>query len=121
MRPSYNFMICCPWQLKPKLEGHVPTATLDLDRKVCDFTVRYSRTTSLTAQQNVFQKQVVQSNAIIHASMRIFHIIGKKMKPFSDGEYNKECLMAAVEKIAPDKMKDFKISFKSVSICFIKL
>jgi len=63
--------------------------------------------TSLTAQQNVFQKQEAQSNAIVHASLRISHIIGKKMKPFSDGEYIKECMMAAVEEIAPDKIKAF--------------
>ena len=63
--------------------------------------------TSLIAEQNVFQKQAAQLNAIVYASMRISHVIGKKMKPFSGGEYIKECLMAAVEEIAPDKIKAF--------------
>ena len=53
------------------------------------------------SQQKVFQKQMAQSNSVVQASMRISHIIAKKMKPFSDGEYIKECLLAAVEVIMP--------------------
>lgn len=62
---------------------------------------------ALSAQQNVFVKQIAQSNAIVSASMRISHIIAKKMKPFSDGDFIKECVIAAVEEICPEKVKPF--------------
>ena len=29
------------------------------------------------------------------------------MKPFSDGEFVKDCLLAAVEELAPTQVKDF--------------
>ena len=66
----------------------------------------------LNAQQNVFQRPTGEATAIVNASMRISHIIATKMKPFTDGEYIKECLLAAAEEIAPKKSK---ISVKSVS------
>ena len=61
----------------------------------------------LNAQQNVFQRPTGEATAVVNASMRISHIIAKKMKPFTDGEYIKECLLAAAEEIAPKKVKDF--------------
>ena len=61
----------------------------------------------LNAQQNVFQRATGEATAVVNASMRISHIIAKQMKPFTDGEYIKECLLAAAEEIAPKKVKDF--------------
>ena len=61
----------------------------------------------LTVEQNIFHKKTIQSNAIVNASMRISHIIGKNMKPFSDGQYIKECLVAVAEEIIPKKVKIF--------------
>lgn len=57
----------------------------------------------MALQQNVFYQQAVQSNDIVCASMRISQIIGKKMKPFTNSEYIKECLNAAVKEISPEK------------------
>ena len=61
----------------------------------------------LNAQQNVFQRPTGEATAVVNASMRISHTIAQKMKPFTDGEYIKECLLAAAEEIAPKKVKDF--------------
>ncbi|XP_055388131.1 general transcription factor II-I repeat domain-containing protein 2-like [Condylostylus longicornis] len=57
---------------------------------------------NLGAQQSFLRKQHVQSNAIVSASIKISYIIAKKMKPFADGDYIKECLVAAVEEICPE-------------------
>ena len=69
----------------------------------------------LNAQQNLFQRPTGEATAVVNASM---HIIAKKMKPFTDGEYIKECLLAAAEEIAPKKVKDFSqisLSHQTVS------
>ena len=63
---------------------------------------------NLQAQQNVFQKPASEDKAIVNVSLRICQIIAKKMKPFSDGEFVKDCLLAAVEELAPTKVKDFR-------------
>ena len=68
---------------------------------------------NLQAQQNVFQKAASEDKAIVNASLCISQIIAKKMKPFSDGEFVKDCLLAAVEELAPTKVKDFRKSFPS--------
>ena len=62
---------------------------------------------NLQAQQNVFQKAASEDKAIVNASLRISQIIAKKMKPFLDGEFVKDCLLAAVEELAPTQVKDF--------------
>jgi len=62
---------------------------------------------NLTTQQNIFHKQNVQSIAIVSASLRISYIIAQKMKPFMDGDYIKECLIAAVKEICPEKVNLF--------------
>ena len=39
------------------------------------------------------------------------------MKPFSDGEFVKDCLLAAVEELAPNKVKDYeKISLSRQTV-----
>ena len=63
---------------------------------------------NLQAQQNVFQKAASEDKAIVNASLRISQIIANKMKSFSDGEFVKDCLLAAVEELASTKVKDFR-------------
>ena len=62
---------------------------------------------NLQSQQNIFQKAASEDKTIVNASLRISQIIAKKIKPFSDGEFVKDCLLAAVEEVAPTKVKDF--------------
>ena len=63
---------------------------------------------NLQSQQNIFQKAASEDKTIVNASLQISQIIAKKMKPFSDGEFVKDCLPAAVEEVAPTKVKDFQ-------------
>ncbi|GFW00769.1 uncharacterized protein TNCV_2305421 [Trichonephila clavipes] len=62
---------------------------------------------NLTSQQYRFHKQTAQSNGIVSASFRVSYIIAKNMKPFRDGNYIKDCLIAAVEEICPEKLDLF--------------
>ncbi|GFV82641.1 uncharacterized protein TNCV_1618701 [Trichonephila clavipes] len=62
---------------------------------------------NLTSQQYIFHKQTAQSNGIVSASFRVSHIIAKNMKPFTDGNYIKDSLIAAVEEICTEKLDLF--------------
>lgn len=44
----------------------------------------------------------------MHASYVVSELIAKKLKPHSDGEFVKECLVATAELLVPDKVQLFK-------------
>jgi len=71
----------------------------------------------LNYQQNVYRRPTYEANAIVNASLRISQIIAIKMKAFSDGEYIKECLLAAVEEICGKKGQQFLENQCLISSC----
>uniref|UniRef100_A0A8C1LT94 Uncharacterized protein n=1 Tax=Cyprinus carpio TaxID=7962 RepID=A0A8C1LT94_CYPCA len=60
----------------------------------------------------IFFLQTCPFRAEIHTSFVVSELIAKKLRPHSEGEFVKECLVAAAELLAPDKLKLFQsISF----------
>ncbi|GFX50775.1 general transcription factor II-I repeat domain-containing protein 2 [Trichonephila clavipes] len=62
---------------------------------------------NLTSQQYIFHKQTAQPNGIVSVSFQVYNISAKYMKPFTDGNYIKDCLIAVVEEICPEKLDLF--------------
>lgn len=72
----------------------------------------------LKNQQNRLKSLLHSSSDIIKSSYSVASIIAKKMKPFSDGEFVKECLNAVIKDVLPDKSKMFSnISLSRQTIC----
>jgi hypothetical protein len=74
----------------------------------------------LQRQQNIFTVSTKSNDAAVHASFAISQIIAKKSKPFTDGEYVKECIMKAAEILCPEKQQLFKtisLSLNTVADC----
>ena len=61
----------------------------------------------LENQCSIFQKQNTESEKNTQASYEVAKLIAKNMKPFTDGDFVKDCLMAVVEVICPEKKKLF--------------
>ena len=59
----------------------------------------------LEKQCSIFQKQNIESEKNTQASYEVAKLIAKNMKPFTDGDFVKDCLMAVVEVICPEKKK----------------
>ncbi|CAG5021719.1 unnamed protein product [Parnassius apollo] len=57
----------------------------------------------LKSQLSLFTKANTKQESAALASFRVALEIGKRGKPFTDGEMVKECLIAVVEKICPKK------------------
>ena len=57
----------------------------------------------LEKQCSIFQKQNTESEKNTQASYEVAKLIAKNMKPFTDGDFVKDCLMAVVEVICPEK------------------
>ena len=62
----------------------------------------------LNAQQTALQKYCKTDNDIIQTSYEISELIAKKLKPHIEGEFVKECIVAAAKLIAPEKVAVFE-------------
>jgi len=71
----------------------------------------------LNSQQNIFKKQISQNKSIVRASYVVSQIISKNNRPFTDAEFIKNCMLAVVDEICPDKKKDFEDISLSARTC----
>ncbi|UYV73788.1 hypothetical protein LAZ67_11000925 [Cordylochernes scorpioides] len=63
-------------------------------------------------QQFMFTKVSQESEAAVHASYVLSEMIAKHSKPFTEGDFIKECLIKAAEIVCPGSVKTFQtISF----------
>ncbi|CAK6436213.1 unnamed protein product [Pipistrellus nathusii] len=67
---------------------------------------------SLELQQAAFTKPGCDRDNVIQTSYVVSELIAKKLRPHVEGEFVKECMVAAAELLAPDKVK----LFQSVSL-----
>ena len=58
----------------------------------------------MESQQNIFHHAKNISENATFASYEVAHLIAKHGKPFSDGEFVKECLMKVVGRVNSEKM-----------------
>ncbi|KAI6651126.1 General transcription factor II-I repeat domain-containing protein 2-like [Oopsacas minuta] len=63
---------------------------------------------SLTEQQSEILQHTSELKNTTRASFAVSELIGKRMKPFTDGEFVKECLLNVVDIICPEKRDLFE-------------
>lgn len=68
----------------------------------------------LTAQQRFFTRARDSNENATKASCEVATLRAKHCKPFSDGEFIKDCVMKIVEKICPAKKQEF------ANICLVR-
>jgi hypothetical protein len=61
----------------------------------------------LNAQQNIFRKANNESVCAVKASYVVAELIAKAKKPFSEGEFVKECMLKVADVLCPDKKQLF--------------
>lgn len=66
----------------------------------------------LTNQQNIFKKPMLKTQAITTASFKASYLLAKKCKPFSDGEFLKQCFLD----ISDSLFNDFKNKSEIVAV-----
>ena len=71
----------------------------------------------LQRQQDSFQKQNIENEANMKVSYIISEKIALKSKPFTDGQFIKECMEAAAEVLCPSQKQLFsKVSLSGVTV-----
>nr|CAI5833566.1 unnamed protein product [Callosobruchus analis] len=76
----------------------------------------------LKSQQPSFTKLKTEQEAATRASFRVAFEIAKRGKPFTDGEMIKECIIAVVEEMCPEKVNLLKTAancLKNFLICIV--
>ncbi|KAI6655305.1 General transcription factor II-I repeat domain-containing protein 2 [Oopsacas minuta] len=72
---------------------------------------------SISKQQMTFTKINENSKKATKVSLAISHPIAKNMKPFSDGQFVKECIMTAVDLLCPEEKNVFaNVSLSSSTV-----
>ena len=67
---------------------------------------------TLQKTTSFFRKQTAEADKIVRASYDVSRILARRMKPFSDGDFIKECLVAVVDSVCPVQ----RSVFESVSL-----
>lgn len=60
---------------------------------------------SLDSQQAAFTRPHCDRDTVIQTSYVVSKLIAKKLRPHVEGEFVKECMVAATKLLAPDKLK----------------
>ena len=64
-------------------------------------------TANLDRQQNIFKKQNTEIEKNTKTSYIVSYLITKKMKPFTEGKFIKECMISVVREVCPEKKRCF--------------
>ncbi|XP_050700545.1 general transcription factor II-I repeat domain-containing protein 2-like [Eriocheir sinensis] len=59
-----------------------------------------------------FPKGTVEADKVTRASYEVSRLLARRMKPFTDGDYIKECLVAVVDSVCPEQ----RYAFESVNL-----
>ena len=57
---------------------------------------------NLQKTTSFFRKQTAEADKIVRASYAVSRILARWMKPFSDGDFIKECHVAVVDSVCPE-------------------
>ena len=57
---------------------------------------------NLEKTTSLFRKQTAEADKVTRASYEVSRLLARRMKPFSDGEFIKECLVAASDSVCPE-------------------
>ena len=57
----------------------------------------------LEEQTNFFKKKQEESESVTKAALVVSSLIAKRMKPFTDAEFIKECTLAIINEVCPEK------------------
>lgn len=63
---------------------------------------------SFSSQASCFQKQASQLDSCVEVSFGVAEIIAKGGRPFTDGDFVKQCLLLASEKLCPEAKNKFQ-------------
>ncbi|XP_076041934.1 general transcription factor II-I repeat domain-containing protein 2-like [Oratosquilla oratoria] len=63
---------------------------------------------NLQKQTSLFRKQNAEAEKVTRASYEVSYILDRRMKPFAEGDFIKECLLAVVDSVCPEQCSAFE-------------
>ena len=99
------------WETEHKSSKYSKMSAAERKDAVAGMSGNLEKTTSL------FRKQTAEADKVTRASYEVSRLLARRMKPFSDGEFIKECLVAASDSVCPEQRSTFeKVSLSSRTV-----
>ncbi|KAG0714799.1 General transcription factor II-I repeat domain-containing protein 2 [Chionoecetes opilio] len=66
----------------------------------------------------LFRKQTTKADKVTRASYEVSRFLARRMKPFTDGDFIKECIMVVIDSLCPEKRSAFEsVSLSPRTVC----
>ncbi|KAG0715324.1 General transcription factor II-I repeat domain-containing protein 2 [Chionoecetes opilio] len=73
---------------------------------------------NLQKSTSLFRKQATEADKVTRASYEVSRILARRMKPFTDGDFIKECIMVVIDSLCPEKSSAFEsVSLSPRTVC----
>ncbi|KAG0717726.1 General transcription factor II-I repeat domain-containing protein 2 [Chionoecetes opilio] len=73
---------------------------------------------NLQKSTSLFRKQTTEADKVTNASYEVSRLLARRMKPFTDGDFIKECIMVVIDSLCPEKRSAFEsVSLSPRTVC----
>ncbi|KAG0729770.1 General transcription factor II-I repeat domain-containing protein 2 [Chionoecetes opilio] len=73
---------------------------------------------NLQKSTSLFRKQTAEADKVTRASYEVSCLLARLMKPFTDGDFIKECIMVVMDSLCPEKRSAFEsVSLSPRTVC----
>ncbi|KAG0716710.1 Cytosolic Fe-S cluster assembly factor NUBP1 [Chionoecetes opilio] len=62
----------------------------------------------LQKSTSLFRQQTAEADKVTRASYEVSRLLARRMKPFTDGDFIKECIMVVIDSLCPEKHSAFE-------------
>ncbi|KAG0712678.1 General transcription factor II-I repeat domain-containing protein 2A [Chionoecetes opilio] len=73
---------------------------------------------NLQKSTSLFRKQTTEADKVTRASYEVSRLLARRMKPFTNGDFIKECIMVVIDSLCPEKRSAFEsVSLSPRTVC----
>ncbi|KAG0714716.1 General transcription factor II-I repeat domain-containing protein 2 [Chionoecetes opilio] len=63
---------------------------------------------NLQKNTSLFRKQTTEADKVTRTSYEVSRLLARRIKPFTDGDFIKECIMVVIDSLCPEKRSAFE-------------
>ncbi|KAG0708050.1 General transcription factor II-I repeat domain-containing protein 2 [Chionoecetes opilio] len=97
---EYN--VCRHWQTQHQASSFASMSAAERKEAIVKLSGNLQKSTSL------FRKQTTEADKVTRASYEVSRLLARRMKPFTDGDFIKECIMVVIDSLCPEKHSAFE-------------
>ncbi|KAG0727272.1 General transcription factor II-I repeat domain-containing protein 2 [Chionoecetes opilio] len=100
------------WETQHQASSFASMSAADRKEAIAKLSGNLQKSTSL------FRKQTTEADKVTHASYEVSRLLARRVKPFTDGDFIKECIMVVIDSLCPEKRSAFEsVSLSPRTVC----